>query len=119
MKAFILISTIIELLAGLALFFAADKIPQLQQLEAGELALLKMYGAAALGLGAFGLSAWRNYNNEGLVTSFLNAFLIFHVAVAIASRAAFAAGAMPDMNTTYLHGFLALITAYFWLKNRG
>ena len=31
----------------------------------------------------------------------------------------FTAGVFPDMNITYLHGFLALITGWFWLKNRG
>lgn len=119
MKAFILISAIIELLAGLALFFAADKIPLLSHCDPGEFSLLKLYGAAALAMGVFGLSTWRNFNNEGLVSTFLTSFLVFHIGVAMAARTAFAAGVMPDMNTTYLHGFLALITGWFWLKNRG
>jgi hypothetical protein len=119
MKVFILLSAIIELVAGLALFFAADKLPMLGHCDAGDFALLKLYGAAALAMGVFGLSAWRNYSNEGLVSTFLNAFLVFHIGAAMAARTAFAAGVLPDLNTTYLHGFLALITGWFLLKNRG
>ncbi len=119
MKIFILVSAIIELLAGFALFFAADKIPLLAHCDVGDFSLLKMYGAAALAMGVFGLSAWRNYNNEDLASTFLTSYLVFHVGVAMASRTAFAAGVLPDMNTTYLHGLLALVTAFFWLKNRG
>lgn len=119
MKAFIFVTAIIELLAGIALFFAADKLPLLGHLDAGNISLLNLYGAAALAMGVFGLSVWRNFHNEGLVTAFLTSFLVFHIGVAMAARTAFAAGVLPDMNTTYLHGFLALITGWFWLKNRG
>lgn len=119
MRTFILISTIIELLAGAALFFAADKIPLLGHCDAGDFALLKMYGAAALGMGVFGLSAYRNFGSERLVSTFLTSFLIFHIGVALAAKSAFAAGVLPDMNTTYLHSLLALITGWFWIKNQG
>ena len=119
MKLFILITAIIELLAGLTLFFGADKLPMLGHCDAGDFALLKMYGAAAIAMGMFALSVWRHFSNEGLISTFLSTFVIFHVGVAVAARTAFAAGVLPDMNTTYLHGILALVTAYFWVKNQG
>ncbi len=74
MKVFILISAIIELIAGFALFFAADKLPMLSHCDAGDFSLLKLYGAAALAMGVFGVSVWRNFSNEGLVSTFLPLF---------------------------------------------
>jgi len=118
MKAFIFVTAIIELLAGIVLFFAADKLPMLGHLDVGNFALLNLYGAAALAMGLFALSTWRNFSNDVLVATFLTSFLVFHVGVAMAASTAFAAGVLPDMNTTYLHGSLALITGWFWIKSR-
>jgi len=118
MKLFILITTIIELLAGVVLFFFADKVPDFAEHTAGNLALLKMYGAAAIAMGVFGLTVWKNFDNETMVSSFLITFLIFHVGVAIAAWRAADAGVLPDMVTAGLHTLLAAITAYFFVRKR-
>jgi len=118
MKVFILISAIIELLAGIVLFFMASKVPDLADLGAGNLALLKLYGAAALAMGVFGLTVWKNFDNDGMVNSFLVTFLVFHFGVALAAWNAANVGVLPDMMTTGLHTALGLITAYFLVKRR-
>lgn len=116
MKKFILISAIIELLAGLVLFFAPQLVPDLAQGTSSHLAMARMYGAAALGLGVFALQVWRNFDNETLVKTFLSSFLVFHLTVFIALLASFLAGVFANPGAALLHLILAVFTAYYLFK---
>ncbi len=77
MKNLILISALIELLAGIVLFFTPQLILDLAQGSGSHLAMGRLYGTAALGLGIFALQVWRNFENETLVKAYLPSFLIF------------------------------------------
>lgn len=117
MKKFILISAIIELLAGVFLFFVPQLVPDLAQGAGSHMAMGRMYGAAALGLGIFAFQVWRNFENETLVKTFLSSFLIFHLAIFIAIIASFLAGVFANPGAAMLHLILAIFTAYFLFKN--
>ena len=117
MKKFILISAIVELLAGIVLFFAPQLVPDLAQGAGSHMAMGRMYGAAALGLGFFAFQVWRNFDNETLVKTFLTSFLIFHLAVFIGILSSFLAGVFANPGAAMLHLILGIFTAYFLFKN--
>ena len=83
MKKFILISAIIELLAGAILFIAPQLVPDLAVGSSSHMAMARMYGAAALGLGVFAVQVWRNFDNETMTRAFLTVFLVFNLAAFI------------------------------------
>lgn len=116
MKNFILISAIIELLVGVVLFFAPQLVPDLAQGPGSHLAMGRMYGAAALGLGIFALQAWRNFDNEPLVKTFLSSFLIFHIGAFISILASFTADVFATPLAALLHLVLAVFTAFYLFK---
>ena len=116
MKRFILISAIIELLAGAILFFAPQLVPDLAQGPGSHMAMGRMYGAAALGLGIFAFQVWRNFDNETLVKVFLSSFLFFHITVFIAIISSFLAGVFANPGAALLHLTLAAFTAYYAFK---
>jgi len=117
MKKFILISAIIELLAGVVLFFAPQLVPDFANGPGSHMAMGRMYGAAALGLGLFALQVWRNFDNETLIKVFLSSFLVFHLGVFIAIIASFLAGVFANPGAAMLHLILAIFTAYYLFKN--
>ncbi len=117
MKIFILITAIIELLAGVILFFAPQLIPDLAQGPGSHMAMGRMFGAAAIGLGIFAFQAWRNFGHETLVKTFLSSFLIFHIGAVISILASFMADVFASPIAAILHLVLAIFTAYFLFKN--
>lgn len=117
MKRFIFISAIIELLAGAILFFTPQLVPDLAQGESSHMAMARMYGAAALGLGIFAFQVWRNFDNETMVKTFLSSFLVFHMTVFIALLASFLASVFANPAGALLHFIMALFTGYFFIKN--
>ena len=116
MKRFVLVSAIIELLAGVILFLAPQLVPDLAQGPGSHMAMGRMYGAAALGLGAFAFQTWRNFDNHLLVRIFLSSFLLFHLGVLIALIANFTAGVFTNPGGAILHLILAVFTAYYLFK---
>ena len=62
MRKFFLLTAIIEILAGLALFFAAEKIPDLINANPLTIGFAKMYGVAAFSLGLFALFSWKYFD---------------------------------------------------------
>ena len=117
MKVFVLISAIIELLAGVVFFLAPQLVPGLAEGPEGYLPMGRMYGAIALGLGVFALQVWRNADQPLLLKIFLSSYLVFHLCVCIAFAGAFLAGVFPDPAAAILHLTMALITAYFFFKH--
>ena len=66
MRKFFLLTAIVEIVAGLALFFAADKIPDLINANPLTIGFAKMYGVAAFSIGLFALYSWKFFNSKKL-----------------------------------------------------
>ena len=116
MKNFILISAIIELFAGLILFFAPQIVPDLAAGESSHLAMARMYGAAALGLAVFAFLVWRKRDDENLVKIFLPVFLVFNFAAFIGILSSFLAGVFANPGGALLHLILGIFSAYYFIK---
>ncbi len=118
MKVFVLITAVIELLAGLVFFFAPHLIPDFANANPLSTTLAKMYGGAAIGLGLFALQVWRHMRSQVMQQAFLKAFLLFHFGVAAAGYFGYSNGAFKDLSTCILHLILGLVTAYFLFATR-
>jgi len=116
MKKFILVSTLIELLAGTILFFAPQLVPDLSQGIGSHMAIARMYGAAALGLGVFAFFTWRNFENTALVKAFLAAFLVFNLGAFIGILSSFLAGVFANPGGAMLHLILGIFTSYYFIN---
>ena len=103
MKVFVLITAIIELLAGVVFFFAPHLIPDFANANPLSTTLAKMYGGAAIGLGLFALQVWRHMRSQVMQQAFLKSFLIFHFGVAAAGYFGHSNGAFQDLSTCILH----------------
>ncbi len=119
MKVFVLITAVIELLAGAVFFFAPHLIPDLANANPLSTTLAKMYGGAALGLGLFALHVWRHMRSQVMQKAFLNSFLLFHLGVSAAGYFGYSNGAFKDLSACILHLILGLVTAYFLFQKRG
>ena len=113
MKVFVLITAVIELLAGLVFFFAPHVIPDFANANPLSTTLAKMYGGAAIGLGLFALQVWRHMRSQVMQQAFLRSFLLFHLGVSAAGYFGYTSGAFRDLSTCILHLLLAIGTAYF------
>lgn len=117
MKNFILITAIIELIAGIALFITPELVPDLKGASIVALTMARMYGAAAIALGYYALLVWRNFG-PGPATGFLKTFTAFHVGVAVASFFGYSQGLTTFIGVVVLHGLLAIITIYFLFNSQ-
>lgn len=117
MKIFILITAIIELLAGVLLFFATAHLPVINATSDSEFALLQMYGAAALAIGLYCLKVWRGFDHYALRSTFFPVMSLFHVGVAIATYQVYQSGLFVDLGATGLHSLMAVLTVWFWWHN--
>lgn len=118
MKVFVLITAVIELLAGVLMFFAPHLIPDFADANPLSITLAKMYGGAAIGLGLFALQVWRHMRSQVMQQAFLKSFLIFHFGVSAAAYFGYSNGAFKDPSTCILHLILGLVTAYFLFATR-
>ena len=118
MKVFILITAVIELLAGVVMFFAPTLIPDFATANAQSQVFVRMYGAAAIGLGFFALQVWQHMRSQVMQNAFLQTFLVFHIGVAAAGYLGFSNGAFTDPSVAILHLLLGITTAYFLFKKR-
>jgi len=116
MKRFIFISAIIELLAGTILFYVPQLVPDLADGTSSHLAMARMYGAAALGLGVFAFQAWRNSDDDNLIKTFLPAFLVFNFAAFIGILSSFLAGVFANPGGAILHLILGIFTTYYFIN---
>jgi len=120
MKRFILITAVIELLAGAVLFLAPQLVSDLAQEPGSHMAMARMYGAGALGLGVFAYLVWKNADNQTLVKTFLAAFTVFHLCTFIGITSSVIAGVFAiasGLGAAMLHLILAIITARYLFKN--
>lgn len=118
MKIFVLITCIIEFLAGLVLLFAPTVVPELQDANELSLGWARMYGAAALGLSYFAFQVWRKFESADLVMAFLQTFTIFHTGVFVAAERAFRLGGFANPGIYILHLLLAIATVSFLYQMR-
>jgi putative intracellular protease/amidase len=116
MKKFIFISALIELLAGAILFFMPELVPDLVEGTSSHMAMARMYGAAAIGLGIFAFQVWRDSDNEYLVRIFLSVFLIFNLCAFIGIFSSFLAGIFTNPGGAMLHLILGIFSAYYFIK---
>ena len=77
MRKFFLLTAIVEILAGIVLFFVADKIPEFNNVSPLTLGFVKMYGVSAFSLGLFALYVWKFFEIKKLHKPFLIIFSIF------------------------------------------
>jgi putative intracellular protease/amidase len=117
MKKFILISMIIELLAGTIMFFAPQVVPDLAAGTSSHMAMARMYGAAALGLAVLAYYTWCNVDNPVLVKAFLAAFLVFNIGAFIGILSSFLAGVFANPGGAILHLILGIFSAYYFIQN--
>lgn len=116
MKIFVLISSIIELLAGAALLLSPTLFPDFQNADVMDISLARMYGAAAIAVGYFCFQVWQHFESVYLRTAFLKTMSVFHIGVAAATFVAYTSGAMAQPAISILHSVLAIITIYFFFK---
>ena len=115
MKRFIFISAVIEFLAGAIFFFAPQLIPDLANGQSSHMAMARMYGAAALGLGVFAWCVWRNFNRKEMVSSFLLSFLVFNAGAFIGILSSFIAGVFANPGGALLHLVLGIFSANYFI----
>ena len=118
MKLFLLISAIIEIIAGLALFLIPGKAAKLGADQPAGLTFSNMYGAAALAVGFLGLQAWQNTDNIGFIQAFLLSFIIFHIGVMMATYKGTTRGMKEMLPAVILHAVLAVASIYFFMQVR-
>ena len=118
MRKFFLLTAIIEILAGLALFFAAEKIPDLINADPLTIGFAKMYGVAAFSLGLYALFSWKFFNLKILHNPFLIIFSIFNFGVAFAVVQSSLNFGFENPAPGYFHLILGLVAIYFLLKKK-
>ena len=118
MKKFFLLTAIVEILAGLVLFFAADKIPDLINANPLTIGFAKMYGVAAFSLGLYALYTWKFFDFKKLHIPFLIIFSIFNIGIAFAVIQSSLNFGFENPGPGYFHLILGLIALYFLFKKK-
>jgi hypothetical protein len=116
MRKFFLLTAIVEILAGLVLFFANHKIPEFNNVSSLTIGFVKMYGVAAFSLGLFALYFWKFFNLKKLHIPFLTIFSIFNIGIAFAVIQSSLNFGFENPAPGYFHLILGLIGIYFILK---
>ncbi len=117
LKTFVLITAIIELLAGVGLFLAPQLMPPMADQGPMAFTLARMYGAAAIAIGYYALMVWRHYN-PGPIQGFLKTFLVFHVGVTAAALYGYNQGVAEFLPVVALHAIMAGLTIYYTIAKR-
>jgi len=117
LKAFVLCTAIIELLAGAGLFIAPGLLPELSGASALSVTLARMYGAAAVAIGYYAFMVWHHYNS-GSIQGFLKTFLVFHIGVTVAAYFGYSQGILIFIGVVVLHAILALLTLFYFIKTK-
>ncbi len=118
MRKFFLLTAIIEILAGISLFFAAEKIPDLINANALTIGFAKMYGVAAFSLGLYALFSWKFFDLKKLHNPFLIIFSIFNFGIAFAVIQSSLNFGFENPAPGYFHLILGLVAMYFLLKKK-
>ena len=115
MQILLILTAILELLAGLVLFLAPQKTPDLKSADNVALGMSRMYGGAALGLAFMSYMTYMHMSNSGLVHVALGTLVIFHFGVAAAAYWAYSRQGFASPAVSILHLVFGIATAYFLL----
>ena len=118
MRKFFLLTAIVEILAGIVLFFAADKIPEFNNVSPLALGFAKMYGVSAFSLGLFALYVWKLFEIKRLHKPFLIIFSIFNIGVAFSVINSYLNSGFENPAPGILHLILGCIALYFLFKKK-
>ena len=118
MRKFFLLTAIIEIIAGLSLFFAAEKIPDLINANPLTIGFAKMYGVAAFSLGLYALFSWKFFDLKILHNPFLIIFSIFNIGIAFAVIQSSLNFGFENPAPGYFHLILGLTAIYFLYKKK-
>ena len=118
MRKFFLLTAVIEILAGLVLFFAAEKIPEFNSASPLTIGFAKMYGVAAFSLGLFALYSWKFFDFKKLHIPFLIIFSIFNTGIAFAVIQSNLNFGFENPVPGFFHLILGLIGTCFIFKKK-
>jgi len=118
MKRFFLITALLEILAGIILFFITEKIPEFKNASKLTLGFAKMYGVSAFSLGLFALYVWKFFENKKLHKPFLIIFSIFNLGIAHSIINSYLNNGFENPYPGIFHFILAIIGLYFLLKKK-
>ena len=118
MRKFFLLTSIVEILAGIVLFFFADKISEFNNASQLTLGFAKMYGIAAFSLGLFALYIWRFFNLNNLHKPFLIIFSIFNIGIAYTVIQSNLSFGFETPVPGLFHLVLGCIGLYFIIKKK-
>jgi len=118
MRKFFLLTAIVEILAGIVLFFVADKIPEFNNVSPLTLGFVKMYGVSAFSLGLFALYVWKFFEIKKLHKPFLIIFSIFNIGVAFSVINSYLNSGFENPAPGILHLILGCIALYFLFKKK-
>ena len=118
MKSFVLINAILELIAGAIFLFIPNLAPGTEDTSADGLIFLRMYGGAAIAVGATALIIWQNYESEAMRKIFVTLFSIFHTGVSAANAIGYNSGEESCLPVFILHGLLAVLSIYYFTKHK-
>lgn len=116
MKTFILITALIELIAGVALAFFPQHIPDFKNAGKNIHSMARMYGAAAIALAYYSYLSWASFDGGSIASMWGETMILFHIGVAVASYLAFKSGTLLKPAVTILHAVLGLLTLYFFMS---
>ena len=118
MKRFFLITALLEILAGIILFFITEKIPEFKNASKLTLGFAKMYGVSAFSLGLFALYVWKFFENKKLHKPFLIIFSIFNLGIAHSIINSYLNNGFENPYPGIFHFILAIIGLYFLFKKK-
>ncbi len=117
LKVFVLITAIIELLAGVGMFLVPDMIPMMEGEGPMALTLARMYGAAALAVGYYALMVWKSFA-VGPAKGFCKTFIVFHLGVAVAAYFGYSQGLADFLPVMALHAILGFLSIFYFVSNK-
>lgn len=115
MRLFILITGIIEILAGLVFFLAPSLIPEFSGASELSSTLARMYGAAALSIGLFSMLFWKANDHTAIKKYFLPTIILFNLLVAVACVLGYLLSTM-NPGAIALHGLNTLVFILFYFR---
>jgi len=114
MKTGFIIAGIIELIAGIFIFFSPASLIN-GQLET--LSMVRMYGIAIIIIGIIALLAWRNYEANKFIRQLFVTIMGFQMCLCFYSHAMFRQGVFENLGATITHGVIFVCLLLLYLKD--
>jgi len=117
MKHAILIHGIIELLAGLTVFFLPHILLMNKQLHVESLAVCKLYGVAAIFYGIISLIVYKNTTDESFLKQVVLSIMAFHMILGFYLFGLYKSDIVMHPGVYFFHLGLFLLTTVIYLKH--